>query len=148
MLNIQTEDFEQRSGEVRPGDNFTAIRMTRDVSEGTTLGGFHFGRESDGTAAHNRVAGFDLLTQPSRTLRIEAFGMHSTTDGAPSDWAGRAGFSYEANTNRAYLFHLHVGDQFRHDLGFVRRKNVGLTFGKYERVFRPRATSRWVREHT
>ncbi|MGH9461431.1 MAG: hypothetical protein ACRD1X_09455, partial [Vicinamibacteria bacterium] len=65
-----------------------------------------------------------------------------------SDWAGRAGFSYEGNLHHAYFFHLYVGDQFRHDLGFVRRQDVGLTFGKYERVFRPQAMSQWVREHT
>jgi len=148
VLNMQTRDFEERTGDLRPADNFTAIRMTRDVARGSSLGGFYFGRESDGTVTHNRVGGLDLLTQPTRTLRIEAFGMQSTTDGAPSDWAGRAGFSYEGNTNHAYLFHLYVGDQFRHDLGFVRREDIGMTFGKYEKIFRPQAMSRWVREHT
>jgi hypothetical protein len=148
LLNMQTRDFEQRSGVVRPADNFTAIRMTRDVARGSSLGGFYFGRESDGTVTYNRVAGLDLLTQPTRTLRIEAFGMNSSTDGSPSDWAGRAGFSYEGNLHHAYFFHLHIGDQFRHDLGFVRRPDVGLSFGKYERVFRPETLSQWVREHT
>jgi hypothetical protein len=148
MLNMQTEEFESQPGVVRPADNFTAIRMTRDVTEGMTLGGFYFGRESDGAVAYNRVAGFDVLAQPSRTLRIEAFGMESSTEGVPSDFAGRAGLSYDANTNRAHLFHLNVGDRFRHDLGFVRRNDVGLTFAKYERILRPRAGSRWVREHS
>ena len=97
---------------------------------------------------HNRVAGLDLLTEPTDTLRVEAFGMHSTTDAAPSDWAGRVGFNYEGNTNRAYFFHLYVGDAFRHDLGFVRREDIGLSFGKYEKVFRPDFGSRWIREHT
>lgn len=147
VLNMQTEDFETLAGPVRPADNFTAIRMTRDVTPTTALGGFYFGRESDATGAYNRVAGFDLLTQPSRTIRIEAFGMRSTTDGT-HDWAGRAGFSYEANTNRAYFFHLYIGDQFRHDLGFVRRGDVGLTFGKYEKILRPEIGAEWVREHT
>ena len=148
VFNMQTRDFEERSDQVRPADNFTAIRMTRDVAPGSSLGGFYFGRESDGTVTYNRVAGLDLLTQPTRTLRIEAFGMHSSTDGTSSDWAGRAGFSYEGNTHRAYLFHLYVGDQFRHDLGFVRREDVGLTFGQYKKIFRPQAMSQWVREHT
>ena len=148
LLNMQTRDFEEPSGDVRPGDNFTAIRMTRTLTEETALGGFYFGRESNGMPAHNRVAGFDWLTQPSSALRIEAFGMHSTTDAVSGDWAGRAGFSYDGNTNRAYLFHLYVGDEFRHDLGFVRRKDVGLSFGKYEKIVRPDFGSRWVREHT
>jgi hypothetical protein len=148
LLNMQTRDYEVGQTVVRPADNFTAIRMTRDVSPGSSLGGFYFGRESDATVAYNRVAGLDLLSQPTRTLRIEAFGMHSITDGAPSDWAGRAGFSYEGNTNHAYLFHLYVGDRFRHDLGFVRRDDIGLTFGKYEKIFRPETMSQWVREHT
>jgi hypothetical protein len=145
---MQTEDYKVEDVVLRPADNFTAIRMTRDLAPGTTLGGYYFGRESDAEVAFNRVAGADLLTQPTRTLRIEAFGMTSSTDGAPSDWAGRAGFSYEGNTNRAYLFHLHVGDRFRHDLGFVRRDDIGLTFGKYQKILRPQAMSQWVREHT
>ena len=148
LFNMQTRDFEEPSGDVRPGDNFTAIRMTRTLTEGTALGGFYFGRESNGMPAHNRVAGFDWLTQTSSELRIEAFGMHSTTDAEPGDWAGRAGFSYQGNTNRAHFFHVHVGDDFRHDLGFVRRKNIGLSFGKYEKILRPQYGSRWVREHT
>ena len=39
LLNMQTRDFEERSGDVRPADNFTAIRMTRSVAEATALGG-------------------------------------------------------------------------------------------------------------
>ena len=148
VLNMQTEDFEVGPLDVRPADNFTAIRMTRDVAAGTALGGFYFGRESDGEVAYNRVGGLDLLTQPTRSLRIEAFGMHSTSDGLPSDFAGRAGFSYQANTNRAYFFHLYVGGRFRNDLGFVRREDIGLTFAKYEKILRPRAGSQWIREHT
>ena len=148
VLNMHTEDYEVGPLDVRPADNFTAIRMTRDVAAGTALGGFYFGRESDGEVAYNRVGGLDLLAQPTRSLRIEAFGMHSTSDGLPSDWAGRAGVSYEANTNRAYFFHLYVGDRFRHDLGFVRREDIGLTFAKYEKILRPRAGSQWIQEHT
>ena len=148
VLNMQTEDFETPSGAVRPADNFTALRMSRDVTRDATVGGFYFGREASGETGYNRVAGADVLVQPTRTLRIEAFGMRSTTEGAPNDWAGRAGFAYQANTHRAYLFHLHVGDQFRHDLGFVRRGDVGLTFGKYEKILRPEAGSQWIREHT
>jgi hypothetical protein len=140
LLNMQTEDYKIEDVVLRPADNFTAVRMTRDLMPGTSLGGFYFGRESGGDVTFNRVAGLDLLTQPTRSLRIEAFAMNSSTDGAPNDWAGRAGFSYESNTNRAYLFHHHVGDRFRHDLGFVRRDDVGLTFAKYEKILRPRAT--------
>jgi len=148
LLNMQTEDYKIEDVVLRPADNFTAVRMTRDLMPGTSLGGFYFGRESGGDVTFNRVAGLDLLTQPTRSLRIEAFAMNSSTDGAPNDWAGRAGFSYESNTNRAYLFHLHVGDRFRHDLGFVRRDDVGLTFAKYEKILRPRATSQWIQEYT
>lgn len=148
LLNMQTRDYKVEDQVLRPADNFTAIRLSRDVAPGSSVGGYYFGREAGSGVTHNRVAGLDTLLQPTRTLRIEAFGMTSSTAGAPSDWAGRAGFSYEGNTNRAYLFHLHVGDRFRHDLGFVRRDDVNLTFGKYEKILRPQATSQWIREYT
>jgi hypothetical protein len=138
---MQTDDFEDR-----PGDNFTAVRISRDVSRTASVAGFYFGREAAGAAAFNRVAGVDLRVRPRPTVEIEAFGMRSAGDGVDADWAGRAGFRVDTRAHRARAGFLHVGDSFRHDMGYVRRRGVGTAFGKYARIFRPRDTSRRVRE--
>jgi hypothetical protein len=141
LLTMQTEDFEGR-----PGDNFTAMRISRDVSRTANLAAFYFGREASGAQGFNRVGGFDLRVRPVPTAEIEAFAMRSGSDGDAGDWAGRAGFRLDAKAHRARVGFLHVGDAFRHDLGFVRRRGVGTIFGRYSRVFRPRDTAGRIRE--
>ena len=142
VLTMQTEDFEGR-----PGDNFTAARVSRDVSSSATVAGFYFGREAMGSASFNRVGGFDVRLRPRSTVEIEGFAMRSATAGLSGDWAGRAGFRLDTQLHRARGGILHIGDAFRHDLGFVRRRGVGTAFGQYARVFRPRNPDGRVREY-
>jgi hypothetical protein len=94
------------------------------------------------------VGGFDFRLTPRRTLEIEAFAMRSETLGREDDWAGRTGLRWDANAHRARLGLVHIGDAFRHDLGFVRRRGVGSVFGAYERVLRPANAGALFREHT
>jgi len=81
-------------------------------------------------------------------VEVEGFAMRSAAGTGDGDWAGRAGLRLDSRANRARLGFLHIGDDFRHDLGFVRRRGVGTIFGKYARVFRPRDTAGRVREHS
>ena len=54
LLNMQTEDFEGR-----PGDNFTAARVSHDLSRTAAVAGFYFGREASGS----------IRLQPRRRFR-------------------------------------------------------------------------------
>ena len=72
--------------------------------------------------------------------------MASGSDTTAADWAGRAGLRLDAARHRARAGFLHIGDAFRHDLGFVRRRGIGTLFGRYARVFRPRNSAALVRE--
>jgi hypothetical protein len=85
---------------------------------------------------------------PKPALEIEAFAMRSATDGAASDWAGRAGFRMDTNAHRARLGLVHIGEAFRHDIGFVPRRGIATLFGAYERVLRPANTRARIREHS
>jgi hypothetical protein len=151
VMNMQTEDFE---GD--PGDNFTAVRIARDVSTTSSLGAFYFGRESGGTDPFNRVGGLDFRMRPKRTVEIEAFAMRSSTAalnaGVPraesSGWAGRGGLRVDARAHRLRAGYVHVDSTFQHDIGYVRRSGVGTFFGNYTRVFRPANQQGRVREYT
>lgn len=143
LLNMQTESFGGR-----PADNFTAMVLKRAVSATTSVGGFYFGRESGGTTGFNRVGGVDFRFKPRRTLDIEAFAMRSGTDGQKGDWAGRAGFLLDTSHHRARAALLHVGDDFRHDLGFVRRRGIGSLYGEYSFLVRPANRSGRVLQHS
>ena len=143
LLSMQTDEFD---GD--PGANFTAARVSRDLTNAATVGAFYFGREATGSRSFNRVAGVELRLAPTPALEIEAFAMRSATTGATGDWAGRTSFQLDTNAHRARMGLVHIGDAFRHDLGFVRRRGIATLFGGYERVLRPANTGALIREHT
>ena len=143
LLSMQTDGFD---GD--PGANFTAARIRRDLTSTAAVGGFYFGRETTDSSSFNRVTGVDLRLVPTSALEIEAFAMRSETDGEPGDWAGRTSFVLDTNAHRARMGLTHVGDAFRHDLGFVRRRGIATLFGGYDRLFRPANTSAFMREHS
>ncbi len=148
LLNMQTG----RDG-ARPGDNFTAVRLAHPVGRGVTIGASYFGREANGHSRaalgdSNRVAGADVRFSPTRVLDVEGLLMRSYSDGADDDVVRRVRARLRANQRRATFEYLHMGDRFRHDLGFVRRRGTAMFYGDFSQVFRPRATQGWAREHT
>jgi hypothetical protein len=143
VLSMQTDQFD---GD--PGANFTAARVRRDLTSRVAVGGFYFGRETTASRSFNRVSGVDLRLVPRPALEVEAFAMRSESDEGNGDWAGRTSAVLDTNAHRARLGLVHVGDAFRHDLGFVRRRGVGTLFGGYDRLFRPANTGAFMREHS
>ena len=143
LLTMQTDEDEGQ-----PGANYTVARLRRDVTNTAAVGAFYLGREATGSPSFNRVAGVDLRLVPTPALEIEAFAMHSATAGAPSDWAGRTSFRLDTNAHRARMGLVHIGNAFRHDIGFVPRRGIATLFGGYERVLRPANTRAAIREHT
>ena len=82
------------------------------------VAGFYFGREAAGSADFNRVGGFDVRLRPRQTLEVEGFAMRSATAQATATGRdARACGSTRAGIARV-LGLLHIGDDFRHDLGF------------------------------
>jgi hypothetical protein len=143
LLSMRTESFDQE-----PGAQYTVARLTRDLGSGVSAGGFYLGREATGDPGFNRVAGIDLRLAPRPAVEIEAFAMRSATGGSAGDWAGRTGVRVDTNAHRARLGFMHIGSDFRHDLGFVRRRGIASVFGGYERILRPANTRGRIREHT
>lgn len=146
LLNMQTG-----SDGGRPGDNFTAIRLAQRAAPGLSAGGFYFGREAAGTAAAgegwNRVFGGDLRFTPSRTLAADAVVMRSESDGGEDDWAVRLSMRLRGRDHRGRFAYLFVGDRFRHDLGYVRRRGASMLFGDYSYLRRPASARALVRDY-
>jgi hypothetical protein len=143
VLNMQTEDHNGR-----PGDNFTAAVFRRPLSATTSLGAFYFGREAEGVNAFNRVGGLDFRYSPRRTLDIEAFVMRSATSGQEGDFAARTGLLLQESRHSARVGFLHIGDSFRHDLGFVPRRGIGTFYSTYSRIIRAANPAATIRQHT
>ena len=147
LLNMQTGS---RGG--ISGDNFTAVRLAQPVGGGLVVGGAYFGRQANGAGAapagaYNRVVAADARFSPARIVDVEGLLMRGFSDGPEDDSAGRVRARLRGNKTRATFDYLHIGDNFRHDLGFVRRRGISMLYGDYSQVFRPRATQRWAREH-
>ena len=143
LLTMQTDESDDG-----PGANFTAARLTRQVADTASVGAFYFGRETAGSGDFNRVAGFEARFAPLQALEVEAFAMRSETTGEAGDWAGRTSMRIDTNAHRARLGLVHVGEAFRHDLGFVRRRGAATAFGDYERIFRPADPGALLREQS
>jgi len=143
LLTMQTDEADGV-----PGANFTAARVTRAVSDRASVGTFYFGRETTGSGSFNRVGGLDLHLTPRPAVEVEAFAMRSETTGEAGDWAGRTSLRLDTNAHRVRAGLVHVGESFRHDLGFVRRRGIATMFGGYERIFRPADPGALVREQS
>ena len=137
LLNIQTERFDGR-----PADNFTTLRTARNFG-GSSIGGFYLGREASsgdrprgvGLSGHNRVAGGDVHLN-RQTMDFFGFAMRSETTGAMAGNAGRAAFTVTERAYSADVAYTNISPQFRNDLGFISRGDIGLLAWDAARHFR------------
>jgi hypothetical protein len=129
LLNIQTERFDGR-----PADNFSTLRAARNFG-GSSIGGFYLGREASDLSGHNRVAGGDVHWN-RQTMDFFGFAMRSETAGAPGGAAGRAAFTVSERAYSADVAYTNISPQFRNDLGFISRGDIGLVAWDVARHFR------------
>jgi len=143
VLNMQT-----RPGEDRDADNFTALRISRDLGTAGAVSAFYFGRQSGGADPFNRVIGGDVHLALRRTTDLDGFLMRSSTSDAATGLAGRAALNVRENRYTAHLSYTHISPTFRNDLGFIPRGDIGLLSWELTGHLRPRASYRWVRTYS
>jgi hypothetical protein len=141
LLNIQT-----RGAAGDRGDNFTAVRLGRDIGQASAVSLFYLGRESTGPRGSNRIAGGEFHLNFRRTIDVNGFGMASTAPGA-NGFAGRAAINIAEQSYLASAAYTNVADGFRDDLGFVPRRNIGLFTWDASKNVRPKRTYRWIRQY-
>jgi hypothetical protein len=119
LLNVQTDDFEQT-----PGANYTVFRARRNVLARSNIGTFLSNRQSSGSD-FNRVAGADANFTLFKNTDVMGFIGKSWTPGRNgNDWVGRAKYNWTSDLYEVFFEHLYVGNDFQHDVGFVRRHGV------------------------
>jgi hypothetical protein len=124
-MSIQT-----RPGGGRGGDNYSVVRVRRDVLGSSDIGAIFLSRVSAAsTADRNQVAGVDANFRFRRALSINTFVAKSDTPGLDgNDWTGKASISWNDNVQHWQYSFLTIGDDFRDDLGFVRRRGIRKHF--------------------
>ncbi|PYR56140.1 MAG: hypothetical protein DMF91_22590 [Acidobacteria bacterium] len=124
-MTIQTE-----SEAGRPGDNYTVLRGRRDVLANSDVGAIVLSRQSSANSADfNRVAGVDANFRFFRAFSLNSFIARSATPGVTGgEVAAKGSITWNANFLHTQYSLLTIGDNFRDDIGFIKRTGVRKHF--------------------
>jgi uncharacterized protein DUF5916/cellulose/xylan binding protein with CBM9 domain len=125
----------------RPGDTYAVLRGRRDILRNSDVGAILLARQSTGDSRdRNSVAGVDANFRFIRALSINGFLTKSTTPGVDEgDIAGKGSVTWNDNHLHTQYSFLTVGDNFRDDIGFIKRTGVRKHFGDFGVRHRPDA---------
>jgi len=144
LMTIQTQSF---NGE--PGDNYTVVRGRRDILNNSDVGAIFLSRQSsDNSGDYNRVAGADANFRFLRALSINSFIAKSDTPGASEgELAAKGSVTWNDNFIHGQYSFLTLGDDFRDDIGFIKRTGIRKHFADFGLRPRPQALRKYgVRE--
>jgi hypothetical protein len=161
VLNIES-DREEEAGLART--NFTVMRAKRDVLRRSSVGLMFTGRNhvpgaaapgnaapgnaALGNAVSNETYGLDGTFAFFDNLAINTYWARTHTDGVRGDDSSyRAQLDYTGDRYGLQLDHLAVGDNFRPEIGYVRRDDIRRSLAQARFSPRPR-NSRLVRKYS
>jgi hypothetical protein len=123
LLNMQTDDYK----DVLPGDNFTVIRLSRDLPNRSSLGGLFINRQQTGDIAvdgyHNRTYSVDGKLGVGDATVVSGFLARTDTPGVDED---DYAFNVRSRTNvPRFDFeagYQEVAERFNPEVGFLTRR--------------------------
>ena len=141
FLQVQTRKLGKAStGFGIPRDQFTVMRVKRDVLKRSYIGGIFVNRQgatSTGGNAYNRVAGVDSEFNLTDHYKVTAFWMGSITPGVRSSYgSSRLQSIFENDLYRFITVYEDVGSNFNPEVGFIERNGIHQYFGQF--AYRPR----------
>lgn len=141
FLQVQTRKLgEASTGLGIPRDQFTVLRVKRDVLKRSYIGGIFVNRQgatsTDGST-YNRVAGFDSEFNLTDHYKATAFWMGSITPGVHSSYgSSRLQSIFENDLYRFITVYEDVGSNFNPEVGFIERNGIHQYFGQF--AYKPR----------
>ena len=140
-MNIQVG----REGET-PADNWSILRLRREVLSNSDVGTFFFNRRTSDTGYWNRSSGADANFRfLGQRLTVSGFGMKTYTPGDDiGNSAGRIETSYQDNFFTARTSYMTIEEGFHNDFGFVPRDAIRKT--DFLAGVRPRPSSGPIRQ--
>ena len=141
LLNMQTES----AGET-PSENFTALRLRRNILRNSEAGVILLNREAIGAdGGYNRSYGADLNLHFLGRLFIDSYLAGTEGSGEDADGtAGRISVGWRDRLWNTSAFVKRVGRNFGPGLGFVPRRGIHHFYGTVGVHPRPRAS--WLQE--
>jgi hypothetical protein len=133
-MTIQTDSLGARDG-----DNYTVLRGRRDILKNSDVGAIFLSRQSSGLSSdRNTVFGADANFRFIRALSINGFLTKSATPGVEDgEWAGKGSVTWNDNKIHTQYSFLTVGDNFRDDIGFIKRTGIRKHFVDFGVRHRP-----------
>lgn len=148
FINMQTE----RVGNLA-GDNFTAARVAKDLSNRSSVGAIFVNRTATGDRAGpdnwNRTWGTDVKYGVGESLTFSGFAARTETPGLTGrQHAYSSGVEYSTRKRRTYIDFTEVGEHFNPEVGFLERSNGyrQMTTGFFENIRLKSLTDRGIRE--
>ena len=146
-LNIQTEGIDETGETGLPATNFSVFRLRRDVLRRSDIGviATHRTTSLTGGADSNSLLGIDGNFAFYENLKLNAYYAVSRTPLADGEQIGDdessyiAKLDYSADRYGLVLEHLKVGEDFKPELGFLRREAFRRNF--VQARFSPRPQS-------
>jgi hypothetical protein len=146
LLNIES-DREEEAG--LPRTNFTVLRVKRDVLRRSSVGVMFTGRNHvPGAGGSNETYGLDGTFAFFDDVNVNTYWARTHTDGVSGDDTSyRAQLDYAGDRYGVQLEHMAVGDNFRPEIGYVRRDDIRRSLAQGRFSPRPR-NSRVVRKYS
>jgi uncharacterized protein DUF5916/cellulose/xylan binding protein with CBM9 domain len=143
VLNMQTDEVG-----VNPGNNFSVLRVSRELRNRSGVGAMFVNRSATGDLAQssdwNRTYGIDARVGVGEHFTMAGFGARTETPGLTGrDFAYNVDSEYDDGKHRAGFEYGRTGEAFNPEVGFLEKE------GGYRRMFvRYHETMRqqWVRE--
>ncbi len=144
LLNIQTE--EDIANEI-PSNNNTVFALQRKVFSRSNIGMFFINRSSfkdydfvDEEDKYNRVLGVDYNLASADNVWTGKFYTHKSFEpnGKGKDLSAGAFLKYNVRKFNVFTDWVYVGDNFRSDLGFIRRTDVFKSTIAFSRDYYPK----------
>ncbi len=139
LLNMQTDDFEERVA----SDNFTVMRVSRDLPNRSAIGGLFVNRQATGAMAgdddHNRTYAVDGKWGMGQNTVLSSFLARTETPGVvDEDYA----YNVRSRTNvprfDLEMGYQEVGDRFNPEVGFLSRRGYRKPDARVHTRFRPK----------
>ena len=143
-LNIQ-----QRSTNGLPAENFTAVRLRRNVLANSDVGLLVLNK--DGGGLYNRVVGADANFRFFENLNIYGYGVQSfspqaTVAGTGHDFLGQVSYQFPSSHWDSKGSYTTIGSRFNDEIGFIPRVGINKLQDQTGYHFRPKLTYSWLRE--
>ena len=144
LINMQV-----RGDEVTDANNYTVVRLRRNVARGSDVGVLFMQRQSTENADnYNRVAGIDANIRFVGRLDWNSYFIGTRTPGrSEGQYSARTSLNWEGNFFHGKGGIMSLGENFNNDLGFYRRTGVKKWFADIGVRPRPEALrKRGIRE--